>query len=193
MLVLAAAGAVVMHAHASASAIFPCRMARTVDEDAYRCAGTRDPREAVLKRLCPALFAVLAAAILVPTAPAAAAPCVAHLSAPTHHPKAGKLWPITVTCRTRSGKAVRATATYQFVYNGQVVATRYPSPNANPNSKCSKAGTCRHSPYPFRGRLHDGTFTWPRRAVGIPLKLRVLLRVAGKGSMHLDYAVKVHR
>jgi hypothetical protein len=147
-----------------------------------------------LKRLCPALLAVAAAVILIPTsAPAASAPCVAHLSAPTHHPKAGKLWPITVTCRTRSGKAVRATATYQFVYNGQVVATRYPSPNANPNSACSKAGTCRHSPYPFRGRLHDGTFSWPRRAVGFPLTLRVVVRVAGKGAVNLNYAVKVHR
>jgi hypothetical protein len=147
-----------------------------------------------LKRACPALLAAVAVALLAPAAPAAAAPCpVAHLSAPTHHPKAGALWPITVTCRTRSGKGIRATATYQFVYNGQVVATRYPSPKANPNSACSKAGTCRNSPYPFTGRLRDGTFTWPRRAVGIPLKLRVVIRVRGKGSMNLDYAVKVRR
>jgi hypothetical protein len=150
-------------------------------------------REAVLKRACPALPVVLAAAFLVPAAPAAAAPCVAKLSAPGHHPKAGALWPITVTCRTRSGKAVRATATYQFVYNGQVVATRYPSPNADPNSKCSKEGTCRHSPYPFKGRMRDGTFSWPRRAVGFPLTLRVVVRVKGKGSVNLNYAVKVHR
>jgi hypothetical protein len=147
-----------------------------------------------LKRACPALLAAVAVALLAPAAPAAAAPCpVAHLSAPTHHPKAEARWPITVTCRTRSGKGIRATATYQFVYNGQVVATRYPSPKANPNSACSKAGTCRHSPYPFTGRLRDTTFTWPRRAVGIPLKLRVVIRVRGKGSMNLDYAVKVHR
>jgi hypothetical protein len=147
-----------------------------------------------LKRACPALLAAVAVALLAPAAPAAAAPCpVAHLSAPTHHPKAGALWPITVTCRTRSGKGIRATATYQFVYNGQVVATRYPSPKANPKSACSKAGTCRHSPYPFTGRFRDGTFTWPRRAVGIPLKLRVVIRVRGKGSMNLDYAVKVRR
>jgi len=77
--------------------------------------------------------------------------------------------------------------------SGQVVATRYPSPKADPNSACSKAGTCRSTPYPFTGRMRDGTFSWPKRAVGIPLKLRVLIRVRGKGSMHLDYAVKVHR
>ncbi len=148
-----------------------------------------------MKRACPALLAaVAAAALLAPAAPAAAAPCpVAHLSAPTHHPKAGARWPVTVTCRTRSGKGIRATATYQFIFNGQVVATRYPSPKANPNKACSKAGTCRHSPYPFTGRFRDATFTWPRRAVGIALKLRVVIRVRGKGSMNLDYAVKVHR
>jgi hypothetical protein len=139
------------------------------------------------------LLAAGAAALGVPAAPAAGTACpVAHLSAPTHHPKAGKLWPITVTCRTRSGKGIRATATYQFVYNGQVVATRYPSPKANPNSACSKAGTCRHSPYPFTGRFRDPTFSWPRRAVGIALKLRVVVRVTGKGSVNLDYAVRVH-
>lgn len=146
-----------------------------------------------MKRLCPALFAVVLAAVLIPSASAAAAPCVAHLHAPTHHPKAGKRWPVTVTCRTPSGRAVRATATYQFIYGGQVVHTAYPSPNANPNSACSRAGTCRHSPYPFNGRMYDPTFIWPRRAVGFPLKLRVVVRVRGKGSVNLDYAVTVHR
>lgn len=146
-----------------------------------------------MKRSSPALPVVLAAVFLVPAAPAAAAPCVAHLSAPGHHPKAGALWPITVTCRTRSGAPVRATATYQFVFNGQVVATRYPSPKADPDSKCSRDGTCRHSPYPFKGRMRDGTFRWPARAVGVPLKLRVVVRVRGKGSVNLDYAVRVHR
>lgn len=145
-----------------------------------------------LKRLRPALLTVLGIATLSATAPASAAgPC--KLSAPTHHPKAGKRWPVTVTCRTASGRGLRATATYQFVYNGQVVATRYPSPNANPSSACSKAGTCRKSPYPFTGRMYDGTFTWPRRAVGFGLTFRVVVRVRGRGTYNLDYAVKVHR
>jgi hypothetical protein len=193
--VLAAAWIVVAHAHASASAnaVFPCRMARTVKEPAYRCAGPRDQGRLELKRLCPALLAIAAAAIFIPSAPAASAPCVAHLSAPTHHPKAGKLWPITVTCRTRSGRAVRATATYQFVYNGQVVATRYPSPNVNPNSACSKAGTCRHSPWPFKGRMRDATFTWPARSVGFPLTFRVVVKVKGQGTRRLNYTVRVRR
>jgi len=139
------------------------------------------------------VIALLAAALLAAGGAGAAAPCVAKLKAPGHHPKANKLWPVTVTCLTSSGKPVRATATYQFLYNGQVVATRYPSPKANPNSPCSRAGTCRHSPYPFKGRMRDGTFIWPRRAVGFPLTLRVIVRVAHKGSVNLDYTVRVHR
>jgi hypothetical protein len=128
-----------------------------------------------------------------PPAHAAAAPCVAKLKAPGHHPKAGRQWPITVTCTTSSGKPVRATALYEFVYQGQVVATRYPSPHANPHSRCSRNGTCRHSAYPFKGRMYDPTFTWPRRAVGFPLTLRVVVQVPGKGTVNLDYAVRVHR
>lgn len=140
-----------------------------------------------------ALFALAAAALLPAGTAHAAAPCVATLKAPTHHPKAGRTWPITVTCRTRSGKPVRATAIYQFVFQGQVVATRYPSPTANPRSACSQAGTCRHSPWPFRGRMYDPTFEWPKRAVGIPLTLRVVVTVPRHGSVRLNYAVRVRR
>ena len=143
-----------------------------------------------LKRACPALLAAAAVAVLVPAAPAAAGPC--KLRAPTHHPKANKRWPITVSCYTASGRALRATAVYQFVYNGQVVATRWPSPHADPNSACSKNGTCRHTPYPFTGRFRDGTFTWPRRSVGISLTFRVVVRVRHGGTYNLNYAVRVH-
>jgi hypothetical protein len=144
--------------------------------------------------LLAAVLGGAAALALVPGgASGASKPCVATLKAPGHRPKANRLWPVTVTCRTPSGKAVRATATYQFVYQGQVVATRYPSPKADPKSPCSKAGTCRHSPYPFKGKMRDGTFIWPRRSVGFPLTLRVVVKVAHKGSLNLDYAVKVRK
>ena len=133
------------------------------------------------------------AAMLVPAASAQAAPFVARLSAPTHSPKANAFWPITVTARTRSGKALSATATYQFVYNGQVVATRYPSPNAPVTSKCSKEGTCRKSPWPFKGTLRDRTVTWPARSAGIALKFRVVVKVKGLGTRNLDYSVRVRR
>jgi hypothetical protein len=133
------------------------------------------------------------AALLLSASGAQAAPFAATLKATTHHPKAGKFWPITVTARSSSGKALHATATYQFVLNGSVVATRYPSPKADPRSKCSQDGTCRKTPYPFRGRMHDPTFTWPARAVGVDLTLRVVVVVKGKGRVNLDYAVRVHR
>src|ERR671936_1200145 len=135
------------------------------------------------------VIAAAIAALLATASTAQAAPFAATLKAPTHRPKAGKLWPITVTARSNSGKALRATATYQFVFNGSVVATRYPSPNADPKSKCSREGTCRKTPYPFRGRLRDGTFTWPARAVGIDLTFRVVVVVKGKGRVNLDYKV----
>ena len=139
------------------------------------------------------VIAAAITALLVPAAGAQAAPFAATLKARTHSPKAGKLWPITVTARSSSGKALRATATYQFVFNGSVVATRYPSPKAPANSKCSKEGTCRKEPYPFTGRLHDPTFQWPARAVGIDLTFRVVVAVKGKGHVNLDYKVRVHR
>src|SRR3954453_4412772 len=151
-----------------------------------------------MHRSRPLLLAAAAAGVaafaLVPGGAAGQAkPCVATIKAPNHHPKDTRLWPVTVPCRTTSGKPVRATATYQFVYQNQVVATRYPSPKADPKSPCSKAGTCRHSPYRFKGKMRDGTFIWPRRSVGFPLTLRVVIKVAHKGSLNLDYAVKVRK
>jgi hypothetical protein len=142
--------------------------------------------------LTVALLTVLA--LLSLAASASAAPSfVATLKAPTHHPKVDQLWPITVTVRSKSGRSLRATATYQFVYNGQVVATRYPSPKSDPDSKCSKAGTCRHSPYAFTGRLRDPTVSWPARSAGIALKFRVVIKVKGMGTKNLDYSVRVRR
>jgi hypothetical protein len=146
-----------------------------------------------LQHLRSGILALALAALLAPASSAADKPCVATLKAPGHHPKYDTLWPIVVTCRTKSGKPVRATATYQFINDGQVVATRYPSPKADPKSACSKKGTCRKSPYPFKGRFRDGTFIWPRMAVGFPLTLRVVVAVKGKGTVNLDYDVVVRK
>ena len=144
----------------------------------------------------PPLAAALptALALLAFAGPATAAtPFVATLKATTHNPKADAAWPITVTVRSHSGKSLRATAIYQFVYNGQVVATRYPSPKADLHSKCNQEGTCRHSAYPFTGRLRDPTVTWPARSAGIALKFRVVIKVQGLGTRNLDYSVRVRR
>jgi hypothetical protein len=127
-------------------------------------------------------------ALLVPIASAQAFD--AHLSAPTHRPKAGKAWPIRVTA-TSGGRGVRASAYYQFVYNGSVVSTQYPSPSARPG-RCPGHRECRTLPYPFRGSFRDPSIVWPARAVGYPLTFRVVVK-AGRSTKKLDYSVRVRR
>jgi hypothetical protein len=142
--------------------------------------------------LAAALLAVASLLALAGPASSATPAFNATLTAPTHSPKADALWRITVTAKSRSGKSLRATADYQFLLNGQVVARSHPSPNANPRSKCAKAGNCRHSPWSFRGRYHD-TLVWPARSAGIGLTFRVVVKVAGLGTRNLDYSVRVRR
>ena len=146
-----------------------------------------------MRRALAATLLAALALLAVAGSASAATPFVATLKATTHSPKANAAWPITVTARSQSGRSLRATATYQFVYNGQVVATRYPSPRADLHSKCNQEGTCRHSAYPFTGRLRDPTVTWPARSAGIALKFRVVIKVKGLGTRNLDYSVRVRR
>ena len=146
-----------------------------------------------MRRALAATLLAALALLAVAGSASAATPFVATLKATTHSPKANAAWPITVTVRSHSGRSLRATATYQFVYNGQVVATRYPSPKADLHSKCNQEGTCRHSAYPFTGRLRDPTVTWPARSAGIALKFRVVIKVKGLGTRNLDYSVRVRR
>jgi hypothetical protein len=117
---------------------------------------------------------------------AGAAGFVARLNAPNHHPTAGKLWYITVSARTASGKPLKATAFYEYYYNGQKVATRNPSPS-NPNDE---SGGPR--PYAFKGSYRDGVL-WPKRSVGIPLTFRVVVKVNGMGTRKMDWKVVVRR
>lgn len=128
------------------------------------------------------LPALAAGALLVPTAPAAAASFRAHLKAPGHHPHAGRKWRIKVTVHSRSGRPLRASAYYQFLYAGQVVSTQYPSPHAPP----------RHTPYHFKGHYRD-PIRWPKRSVGYPLTFRVVVKAGHRGTKHLDYKVRVRR
>jgi len=135
----------------------------------------------------PRTLIVLAAglaALLCAAASASGAAFRATLDAPNHSPKAGgKNWKITVTARSNAGKPLRATARYEFFFNGQRVSTQYPNPGH------TKGGT---KPYAFRGRYRD-TILWPPQAVGHPLTFRVVVSVPGKGSVNLDWKVKVHR
>lgn len=94
---------------------------------------------------------------------------VASLRAPTHRPRAGAAWPITVTARTAAGRPLRATVSYAYLYGGAVVARR--------------------SHYRFRGVFHD-TIRWPERSVGFPLTFRAVVRTAS-GARNLDYEVEV--
>lgn len=126
-----------------------------------------------------ALFALSASS-------ASAAGLVVHLNAPNHHPKAGKLWYITVSARTRSGKAVKAVAWYEFYYAGQKVAQRNPSPS---NPRDENGGP---RPYPFKGSFRDGIL-WPKRSVGIPLTFRVVVKAKGYGVGSASWKVVVRR
>ena len=128
------------------------------------------------------LVLVCCAALGVPTGSAPAAQFVARLHAPNHAPKAGtKHWRITVTAHSRSGRALHATAVYRFLFKHRVVSTQYPNPGHPKGGK---------HPYAFTGRYRD-TILWPARAVGIPLIFRVVVRVRGKGSVNLDWKVRV--
>ena len=127
-----------------------------------------------------ALSAVCLVTLLAVAAPAQA--FVVHLKAPNHHPTAGKRWPIKVTARTGSGTPLHAKASYKFLFQGQVVATRYPSPH----------GPTTHHPYKFFGHFRDASVTWPKRSVGIRLTFRVIVKAKGHGKEHADFRVKVH-
>jgi hypothetical protein len=134
-----------------------------------------------------------AGALLVLAASASAAPFVAHFSAPNHNPKAGKLWPVTVTAKSKSGKSLHATALYEFLFAGQVVCKEGPDPG-HPQKSTKCAGGRRGSkPWPFVGVMHDRTFIWPARAAVGTLTLRTVVTVKGLGSVNLDWRVTVQR
>ncbi len=129
-------------------------------------------------------LAATAVALLVPATAASAASFKATLKAPNHSPKGGgKHWKIKVTAKSNSGKPLKATAVYEFYFNGTKVSTQYPNPGH------SKGGS---HPYHFKGRYKD-TILWPPEAVGHPLTFRVVVSVRGKGHRNLDWKVRVHR
>ncbi|MFN8218411.1 MAG: hypothetical protein U0R71_17615 [Solirubrobacterales bacterium] len=127
------------------------------------------------------LIAATAIALLIPAATAAAAGFVVHLRAPSHHPKVGRDWKITVTAKRKGTHApVHGAAFYEFLYGGSVVSTQYPAPHGGPAKK----------PYHFYGRYSD-TLTFPKRSVGVPLTFRVVVRAGPLGTTHADYNISV--
>ena len=118
-----------------------------------------------------------------PTGAPAAPAFVSKLTVPGHHPKAGRRWPVTVTAYTRSGKPLRGTCLYLFLFGGQVVSRQGPTPNGRDSTQ----------PQPFRGTMRDPSFTWPARSAGIRLTLRVQVKVKGYRTVNHDYWVVVRR
>ena len=139
-----------------------------------------------------ALAAVLACTTLAlgatPARPSAhAAKCDKRVHRPTgsfrarlfgsgHHPRAGHRWPVRITARTTSGHALSGTVFYQFLFGGQIVACRGVTAPGKPH---------------FRGTFRD-VIRWPRRAIGVHLTLRAVVRTR-KGLRNLDYAITVRR
>jgi hypothetical protein len=122
---------------------------------------------------------IVVAGLAVPAGSAAACSFSAHLRAPTHHPKAGRKWPIRVTTSVK----LDTTAYYAFLFSGRVVQTA----EINPHS--SAPGKKR---FHFKGSFRDPTIVWPKRSEGFPLTFRVVLRNRC-GTRHLDYVVTVHQ
>ncbi len=120
--------------------------------------------------LALALASVVAAGPIAGSAPAASG-FRATLSVPGHHPKAGRVWPVTVTA-TYNGRAITARVRYEYLYGGQVVS--------------------RQSNYRFHGRFTDHGFIWPARAVGYRLTFRAVVS-SSRGTRKLDYWVQVRR
>ncbi len=87
-----------------------------------------------------------------------------------HHPRVNQSWPLSFSV-TAAGAPARASAAYEYLFGGQVVARR--------------------SHYTFTGHFSD-TFLWPAAAVGYPLTFRAVV-VSGKATVNLDYAVQVIR
>jgi hypothetical protein len=116
----------------------------------------------------------LAAAATLAIVPVAEARLSVTMHAGTHHPKAGKKWPITITARN-GRKRVCGNVRYAFLFHGRAVGHRNPGVGSR-----------------FCGHFSDPAIIWPKRAIGIPLTFRAVVDTK-LGQRHLDYSVKVRR
>ena len=130
------------------------------------------------------LIAAFAAVLLIPAASAQA--FTAKLKASGHRPEAGKPWPIKVSA-TKNGKGIRASAFYQFLFQGQVVKTCAARPHARNHRKCPHG-----KPYQFKGSYRD-ILIFPKRAVGVPLTFRVVVNAKRGGTKKVSYPVRVRK
>ena len=115
-------------------------------------------------------------AAAVPVIKGSSGPLVATLTPSTHTPKINTLMPITVTA-TLNGKPAHATAAYQFLYGGAVVApTQYPRNNKH---------------FSFTGHFSD-KLNFPASSLGFTLTLRVVIKAAGH-TVNLNCSITSHK
>ena len=108
-----------------------------------------------------------------------AAPLTVTLTAPTHGPKIKTRWYYTVRA-TLAGKPAAGKLTAQIV-----------DPIGGSHPVQFGSSTKNITNWRFTGRFHD-FIIWPASSVGIPLKLRVVLRL-GSASRTLTFAVTPRR
>jgi hypothetical protein len=128
----------------------------------------------LLRPLAP-VVAGLVLVLLVASPARASGKLVAHLSAPTHHPKAGEPWPIRITAHDNHGHEVHGSVRYAYLYQGEVVLRQDPKGDKT-----------------FTGTFHDRHLAWSKRAIGLELTFRAVVDTK-LGQASLDYTVKVHR
>ena len=115
-------------------------------------------------------------AAAVPVIKGSSGPLVATLTPSTHTPKINTLVPITVAA-TLNGKPAHATAAYQFLYGGAVIApTQYPRNNKH---------------FSFTGHFSD-KLNFPASSVGFTLTLRVVIKAAGR-TVNLPCSITSHK
>ena len=120
------------------------------------------------------LILTIAVAATLAIVPVAEARLSVTMHAGTHHPKAGKKWPITITARNGS-RRVCGKVRYAFLFRGRAVGHRNPGVGSR-----------------FCGHFKDPAIIWPRRAIGIPLTFRAVVDTR-LGQRNLDYSVRVQR
>ena len=100
------------------------------------------------------------------TTTTASPPFVVTISAPTHHPKVKKAWPVTVRATDASGKPIAAALTMRILFAGTPVGKV-------DNGKL----------YRFVGTWHErkgNEITWPPASRGEPLQFEVIVTARGK-------------
>src|SRR5919202_4290424 len=101
----------------------------------------------------------------------------ARLYAHGHTPKVGN-YPIKVIAKSPSGTPISGGYVfYQFLFGSTIVSCQTVGPDT------------KYKPHFKHGVFRD-VLTWPKRAVGYPIKLRVVVRTK-YGLKNLDYRIRV--